>query len=78
MASQLIQEAGLASDQSQRLEATLERAWTKLSGRRDERVSNEHDRTRLAGIILLLARVIKDDSQKVEEAALRVFATIDE
>ena len=78
MAVHVMQAAGVASVESQRLEGMFESAWTRRSGLRDERVSNEHDRNRLAGIILLLTRVIRDDSQKVEEAALRVFATIDE
>jgi hypothetical protein len=71
-AVQLIRDAELSTAKTVLVEAAFEMVWPLLEGRFHDRRSLESARLRLAGILLLLARVVTDEDF-LTSAALRAF-----
>jgi hypothetical protein len=71
-AEQLIRDAKLGTAKTVLVEAAFEKVWPLVEGRFGDRRSEESARLRLAGILLLLARVVTDEDFLVS-AALRAF-----
>jgi hypothetical protein len=69
----LIREAGLPPDQLAVVENAFQVAWTQVKPQLRKEDSAERARIRLAGIVLLFTRIIKDDPDRLETAALRAY-----
>lgn len=72
-ALELIREAGLPPDQLAIVQGAFEGAWIRVRTQLGKDISPENARIRLASIVLLLTRIIKDDRERLQMAALKVF-----
>jgi len=72
-ALELIRQSDFPPNQLTIVEGAFEEAWLQVSTELGKEISPENARIRLASIILLLTRILRDDPERLKMAALKVF-----